>query len=232
MKREPDSENNFSEMMAAAQRVMLSAGFVLLLLGVLSIPFYYETTTLWYKFGLDKILLKGGQFIGLAALMLIFLQIVLSLRGPYLEMVFGAADLRRYHQVNGALIALLACSHALLILVPEGIANLPIGKKYWPEMVGAALLLLIVATAFTSIFRNALHLNYPKWRIFHRTLGYLILLLAVIHVLFVSESFEHLIPRVLVIGLVTGLILWILGIKRQLYRVQPIKQEHPQGENP
>lgn len=219
-------------MSAAAHRVMLSAGFVLLLLGVLSIPFYYETTTLWYKFGLDKILLKGGQFIGLVALMLIYLQIVLSLRGPYLERVFGATDLMRYHQVNGVLIALLACSHALLILVPEGIANLPIGKKHWPEMVGATLLLLIVASVFVSVFRNALRLNYRMWRIFHRTLGYLILLLAAIHVLFVSESFEHLIPRVLVIGLTAGLISWILVVKWPGYRVQPIKQDHPQGENP
>jgi predicted ferric reductase len=232
MKESPGSKKQFSEMSAAAHRVLLSAGFVLLLLGVFSIPFYYETTTLWYKFGLDKTLLKSGQFIGLAALMLIFLQIVLSVRGSYLEGVFGAADLLRYHQTNGVFIAVLACSHALLILVPEGIDNLPIGKKYWPEMVGAALLLLIVVTAFVSVFRTALRLNYLMWRMFHRALGYMILLLAVIHVLFVSESFEHLLPRVLALGLTAGLTIWVLVNKWPGYRAQTFKQDQSQGENP
>ncbi len=232
MKRSPASEKQLSEMMAAAHRVVLSAGFVLLLLGVLSIPFYYETTTLWYKVGLDKTLLKGGHFIGLATLMLIFLQLALSQRGPYLEQVFGAANLLRYHQVNGVFIAVLACSHALLILVPEGIANLPIGKKYWPEMIGAALLLMILATALASVFRSALRLDYRLWRLFHRTLGYLIPLLALIHVLFVSESFEHLLPRVLVIGLSAGLLIWVLVNKWLGHRVQTTRQDQTQGENP
>ena len=41
---------------------------------------------------------------------------------------------------------MLELTHATLILVPEGLSNLPIGKKVlWPEMVGMTLLLILLA---------------------------------------------------------------------------------------
>jgi DMSO/TMAO reductase YedYZ heme-binding membrane subunit len=82
------------------------------------------------------------------------------------------------------------------VLIPEGLANLPMGKKFWPEMVGAGLFGLIAATVFFSYFRQRLRLPFPVWRAVHKPAGYLALLLVTIHVLFVSESFEQPLPRI------------------------------------
>lgn len=217
-------------MAAAAHRVILSACAGIFLIGALAIPMYYETTTLWYKIGLDKILLKGGQFIGLTAFVLICLQLVLATRGAYLEKVFGAAELLRYHRLNGLLIAFLASCHVLLILVPEGLANLPIGRKFWPEMVGAALFLLLLATTLSAYYRQKFRRQSPLWRHLHRSLGYLILLLVCIHVLFVSDSFEQPIPRAFVIVLFAGLVIWISAGIWLKYRTNKMHSNQPSGE--
>ena len=197
----------------AIYRVVLIAGFLVILSGVLSIPSYYQTTTLWYKTGVDKIMLIAGQYLGLLGLVLLYLQIILSARGHFLDQLFGPALLLRLHRLNGILLFLLAGSHILLVLIPEGLANLPMGKKFWPEMVGSALFLLIALVAVTSQFRQRLKLGYAPWRKYHRMLGYLVVALVTIHVLFVSESFEQTVPKIFLITLISGLIIWVAAVK-------------------
>ncbi len=63
---------------------------LLLLFGLLTIfPFYYQTQTLWYKFGTDRSLLIAGQLAGLYAAFLVCLQLVLIVRLPILTNIFG-----------------------------------------------------------------------------------------------------------------------------------------------
>ena len=52
-------------------KVMVLLGAALLLGGALAVPFYYETQTLWYKVGTDKVILRSGQLAGLFALVLL-----------------------------------------------------------------------------------------------------------------------------------------------------------------
>ena len=202
----------------AIYRVVLSAGFLLFLSGVLAIPSYYETTTLWYKTGVDKIMLIAGHYLGLLGFILLYLQIILSARDHVLDRVFGPAQLLRVHRLNGLLLFLLAAGHILLVLIPEGLANLPLGKKFWPEMVGAALFACIALLAGSSHFREKIRLPYNIWRSFHRPAGYLALLLVTVHVLFVSESFEQTIPRILVLSLFTLTVLWTVRVKAKAGR--------------
>lgn len=211
--KQPDVASGPSELTTMAYRVVLISALFLFLAGVLTIPLYYETTTLWYKIGIDKTMLKAGQFVGLVALVLIYLQLILSTRGQFLDNVFGAGGLIRLHRINGILIVFMACSHILLVLIPEGISNLPIGKKFWPEMVGATLFLLIFIIAVTSHFREKLRLPYKTWRIFHKPMGYLVLFLVTIHVLFVSESFEQSLPKTFIIAACIILVMWIAAVK-------------------
>ena len=117
----------------------------------LTIPFIYESQTLWYKVGIDRTLLRGGQLAGLLATVLLFVQILLGARSKFLQRLFGIAKLMQWHRINGISVALLALSHVLLVLIPEGLTNLPIGKKHWPEMVGSLLLLLLLFMAFPRI---------------------------------------------------------------------------------
>lgn len=187
--------------------------FIVFLAGALSVPFYFETMTLWYKVGADKTMLRGGQLAGMSALVLYFLQIILAVRGQYLEELFGTALLTRLHRANGIAILFLAVCHVILVLLPEGLANLPIGKKYWPEMIGIVLLLIVSFIVFTSYFRQKLRIKYELWRTIHKTLGYLVTILLLAHVLFVSESFEHVQLRAFLIFLSGALWLWIITTK-------------------
>jgi predicted ferric reductase len=202
-----------TEFQSAVYRVVLTGALLILISAVVSIPTYYQTTTLWYKTGADKMMLYAAQYIGLVALVLLYLQAVLSARGTFLDRVFGPTLLLRLHRLNGILLLLLAASHILLVLVPEGLANLPLGKKFWPEMVGAALFVLVALLVMFSYFREAIHLPYKVWRFFHRPAGYLALGLVTLHVMFVSESFEQSVPRILLLGLFTLTVLWIVGVK-------------------
>ena len=202
-----------TEFQAAIYRVVLGGALLLVLAVVISIPSLYQTTTLWYKTGANRVMLVAAQYIGLVALVLLYLQAILSARGRFLDQVFGPPLLLRLHRLNGLLLLVLATSHVLLVLVPEGLANLPLGKKFWPEMVGAALFALIVLLVVFSYFREAIRLPYKLWRFFHRPAGYLALMLVSVHVMFVSESFEKIVPRILLLGLFTLTVLWIVSVK-------------------
>ena len=196
-------------------RILLIFWFLVFMGGSLSVPFYFETQTLWYKTGLDKVMLRAGQLAGLFTLDLLVLQIVLALRGRFFEDLFGGVkNMLHWHRTNGVFIACAALCHVVLVLAPEGISNLPIGAKYWPEMVGEGLFLLLLVTVFSSRFRTALRLDYKIWRTVHRPLGYLLLVLVFIHVLFVSESFKQGLPRIILLAVFAGLVLVAAIVKR------------------
>jgi predicted ferric reductase len=177
------------------KRFIAVAIFLLALASALSLPYVYESQTLWYKFGLDKTALRAGQLAGMFALTLLFTQIVLAAGGSFLKKAFGLKNIMRWHRTNGVLIVFFACTHVFLILAPEGLANLPIGKKFWPEMVGSLLLWVLVSMVISSRYRERLKLDYRRWRAIHKPLGYFAALLVVIHVLYVSDSFAQIVPR-------------------------------------
>ncbi len=213
IKKQPLKKNVFW------QKIVLLALFLMFLSGALAIPFYFETMTLWYKVGTDKTLLRGGQVAGMFVLVLLFSQIVFAVRGQFLEKLFGIAAMARFHRINGLVILAMAMSHVFLVLAPEGLNNLPIGKKFWPEMVGALLLIIISSMVISSYFQQRLTLNYSIWRPVHKTLGYLSLILLPIHVLFVSDSFEQTPLRAILIMLTIILFLWVI-IEKIMVRFQ------------
>jgi predicted ferric reductase len=207
-------------------KVVVLLGAALLLGGALAVPFYYETQTLWYKTGADKVMLRSAQLAGLFALVLLMGQILLALRVQFFEHLFGGARLMRWHQLNGVLIFFTACSHVLLVLAPEGFDNLPIGKKYWPEMIGGLLVLLLLTMVVTSRFRSWLQLEYGRWRMLHRPMGYLSMVFGFCHVLFVSESFTRGLPRTVLLTVGAGLALFIglVLVRRRTTSVRPVRQ--------
>ncbi|PHR26174.1 MAG: hypothetical protein COA36_12855 [Desulfotalea sp.] len=191
--------------------------FILILLltvaSAAALPYVYESQTLWYKIGLDKTLLRGGQLAGMFALTLLFTQIVLAVGGPFLEKGFGLKNIMSWHRTNGVLVVLFALIHVFFILVPEGLDNLPIGIKFWPEMVGMLLLWILVVMVTSSRYRGLLRLDYRRWRTIHKPLGYLATILVVVHVLFVSDSFVHVVPRRLFIVAVVALLSRVVWVK-------------------
>jgi predicted ferric reductase len=195
-------------------RTLLIVLLFLIIGGGLSIPFVYESQTLWYKIGIDKTMLQGGKMAGLVAAILLFVQILLATRGKLLKDLFGIAALMRWHRFNGVIISILAVGHAILILMPEGLTNLPIGKKYWPEMVGMLMLCIVLFMSVSSSFREKLRMDYKRWRTHHKRLGYLIVILLGVHVLFVSESFEHTVPRMALLTILASVVVAVVLTKK------------------
>jgi predicted ferric reductase len=195
----------------------LTITVVIIVAFALTVPFVFESQTLWYKTGMDKTLLRAGQLVGLLALVSLIIQILLGARGKVLEETFGVAALIAWHKANGILLCCLATLHIILVQVPEGIANLPIGAKHWPEMVGGVLFLMIFSQVISSFFRQQLGFIYKQWRWIHRVLGYPALCLAAVHVLFVADSFAQGVPRIALLALMTIVFGIVFLIKISIY---------------
>jgi predicted ferric reductase len=204
--------------------ILLTGVVILVVAGAMAIPFLYESQTLWYKVGVDRTLLRSGQLVGLLALISLVLQILLGTRGKILEDTFGIAAVMRWHRANGILLCCLAVLHVVLVLLPEGIANLPIGIKHWPEMVGGGLVLVIFSQVISSSLRQRLGLGYTKWRAVHRVLGYFALCLAAVHVLFVADSFAQGVPRIALQVLLATVTTLVVTVKA-LYYLSKIRLE-------
>jgi predicted ferric reductase len=192
--------------------------FALVVLASLSIAFVYESQTLWYKTGLDKTMLRAGQMAGLTAFPFLCIQVLIGVRVKLLDDLFATAALMRFHRLNSLFVCLLALCHANLVLIPEGITNLPIGKEFWPEMVGGTLLLVIVTMVVSSHFRQQFGFSYQAWRAVHRLLGHGVLVLAAVHVLFVSDSFRRPVPKTALLVLLAIVAGWILATKATAWR--------------
>lgn len=163
--------------------------FLLVLAGAISIPFYFESSTILYKFGLNRNLLRMGHVMGLVGGCLLLLQIILSARLKFLDRISGLSQLFKLHRLGGLIIAAVAIVHPILVFIPEDRIFIPLQWRYWPEFAGLFLLLLIVATVITSLWRVQLKLSFHRWWPIHRWAAVLIVTLFWIHVLSVSETF-------------------------------------------
>lgn len=196
---------------------LLLALLALLSAGALSIPFVYESQTLWYKVGFDKTLLRGGQLVGLVAAVSLCVQILLGVRGRLLEDTFGPARLARWHRRNGLILVACAFLHATLVLAAEGLTGF-IDVQAWPELVGALLLAAILAMVVSSLFRRQIGMTLAGWRFMHRLIAYSVPLLLAVHVLFVSDSFAQGPPMaglLTILAALAGAILWIKRLVRR-----------------
>ena len=196
---------------------------LLFLLGVLSIPFLYESSTIKYRFGLDKTLLRVAQVIGVCAGYLLLLQLVFSARLKSLDRVFSLNRCLRLHRFNGLAIGILSLLHAILILATEGMSAISLNIENWPELVGAGLLFSILAVVFISWWRQSLGVAYHLWWLLHRTITPLVVVALTVHILYVNDTFEHGFPRTLifvVIGCYVALYAWV-QIKRFFIKGKP-----------
>lgn len=209
------------------QRLFLGALLVfaglLLLLGAASIPFLYESSTIKYRFGLDKTLLRVAQVLGVCAGYLLLIQLIFSARLKSFDRVFSLNRCLRLHRFNGLVIGILCLLHAILILVTEGLSAISLNIENWPELVGACLVLSILTIVFISWWRQSLGLAYHRWRLLHRTGTPLAVVALTVHILYVNDTFQYGFPRTLifsVIGCYVLLYTWV-QIKRFFSKGKP-----------
>jgi predicted ferric reductase len=185
----------------------------LLLVGAMSVPFFFESPSMWYKFGSAKALLRTGKIFGLAAATLLFFQLIQAARLKVLDRVFSLPGLTRSHRLNAIVILLLVLLHPILVLASEEKLIIPLELRYWPEWVGVGVLTLIVLQFSVSQWRCAFRITFHRWLLWHRCVGAFILGLAILHILFVSETFSEVgFPRSAVMvstAMIVVLWLWI-----------------------
>ncbi len=221
-------------------RKLLAAAIIILgvalLAAALTIPFRFESQTMFYKFGWDKTLLRAGKMVGLAAAFLLSLQLALAGRLKWLDRIYSLPALYTAHRYIAYTIVLLVVLHPVLIFIPDKLLMIPFETRYWPEWVGAGLLVVILLQFGVSRWRTKFFRKYQKWLWVHRILGISAMTLLVVHVLYVSETFEiDGLPRYAV--MVTAAILILLWvwvrlketlIRRKDYRISMVA---PAGEN-
>jgi predicted ferric reductase len=121
---------------------------------------------------------------------------------------------------------MLIVAHPILVTIPEDRLMIPFETRYWPEWVGAALLVALFIQIVLARWRTKFIKTYQHWLVFHRALGWSILILLVLHILYVSETFEFEGPprtAVISVGIAVAL-LWIaIRSQRLLARKYPFE---------
>ena len=212
--------NRYRRFQAAA----LISGVVLITLAAASVAFLFESPSIHYKFGWDKIMLRAAKIIGLIAAVLIFLQLPLAGRFKLLDRIFSLPSLYNQHRINGYVILMLIVIHPILVTIPEDRLMIPFEVRYWPEWIGAALLVAVFVQIVLSRWRTRLVKAYHRWLYFHRALGWSMLILLVLHILNVSETFEFEgLPRTVVINAaIVWFIVWLAVRSQRL-----MARKHP-----
>jgi predicted ferric reductase len=216
--------------------ITIIALLVALWAGILTIPYYFESQSMYYKFGWDKTLLRSGKMVGLTAALLLFLQLPLAGRLKWLDRIFSLPRLYGVHRCFAYAVTTLVVLHPVLVFLPDKMLMIPFEARYWPEWVGAGLLLTIVLQFGLGRWRRKIFKAYQKWLWVHRIMGATAMVLLTTHILFVSETFErHGLPRNLVLvsaAMILTLWLWIrlraVLMRHHGYTVERIA---PAGEN-
>jgi predicted ferric reductase len=209
---------------------------VALFAGVLTIPFLFESPSMYYKTGWDKTLLRAGKMVGLTAALFILLQLPLAARLKWLDRIFSLPTLYTLHRYGAYALAALAIAHPILVLVPDGMLMIPLEARYWPEWAGAAMLVVILLQVGACQWRKVVFKRYQGWLLFHRIMGPLAIGLLIVHILYVSETFEDEgLPRNLAFAAAAvsvGLWLWF-RLQRISIRYRPltVTDIKPAGEN-
>jgi predicted ferric reductase len=180
--------------------------------GAVSVPFFFESSSILYKFGSDRQLLRSGQVVGVVAGCLLLLQIILGARLKCLDRIFGLSNLFKSHRISAIIIACLVSIHPILIFISDDRFSIPLQFRYWPEFVGLFLLLLIMFMVISSHWRVELRFAFHRWWPVHRGVAILAVIALGVHVLSVNDTFEQKLPRTLAIGalVLCGLLfIWI-----------------------
>lgn len=164
--------------------------FAVIALAACSVPFVYESPSLFYKTGLDKTMLRVGKIAGIIAALLLMVQLIYISRIPWFENIIARRQAFGLHRKSGLIILTAAWGHAVLILGADHFVFFPFESKYWPEFTGVGLLILVTGSILLSLWQKKTGLSYLTWRRVHMGAALGIFVLVPVHVVNVSRSFE------------------------------------------
>jgi len=193
-----DSSSVFTLKIRIALGGMCIFLLLLILAGAWTLPFLFESSSMLYKFGIEKTFLRTGKVLGVTAAVLVFFQVLLVSRLKFLDRIFSLNRIVTYHRINGIVVACLAIVHPILIIAAENFTLFPFEKRYWPEFLGVGVLIFILVVVTTANWRLMFNFAYDKWLRFHRLVTLAAIALMTTHILFVSETFKSGLPHTLV----------------------------------
>lgn len=185
---------------------------MLLLVAGWTVPYQFESSSILYKFGIQKVLLRSGKVVGITVALLLFYQILLLSRFTFLERIFSHKRLLALHRFNGFLITLLVLVHPVLNKASENFTAYLFESKYYPEFVGIGLGFVILTVSMLAFFKERIGISYGKWLVLHRFGATMVLLILPLHVLWVSDTFKEGLPRNAALGIFGLNLLLILRI--------------------
>jgi len=172
---------------------VISCLLIILAVGSL-IPFFFESPSIFYKTGADKLMLRSGKILGIIASFLLLIQLLLISHFEVFKKIYGLKNLIRYHRLNGLLLLLFALIHPVLILGADHFVFFPLEMKYWPEFTGVLLLIVLLIFVVISYWQKKIGIPYKLWRLIHKSGAPILFIGLSVHVFNVSRSFESGIP--------------------------------------
>ncbi|MFH2061159.1 MAG: ferric reductase-like transmembrane domain-containing protein [Pseudomonadota bacterium] len=180
-------------------KIVCLLGFVLILVFACAIPFYFESPSMFYKFGTAKLMLRSGKIFGILAGALMAFQAISAARFVFLNKIFSQAQALKFHKINGVWLTIFAICHPVFILWAEGFSFFPFEKRYWPEFLGMGLLLFLTIMVLIAFFRIQIKIGWNKWLVSHRISALLVFFGVFVHASNVSKSFESGLPYILLL---------------------------------
>jgi len=182
--------------------------------------------TFWIELGVAM------GFIGLGTMAL---QMIFSGRIASVAPVWGMDNVLQFHREIGIVAFLFTLAHPVILLIAD-----PEFIKYFDPTVNlprAAALSFVTVAIFailiTSLWREALKLNYEWWRLIHGVLGFGIVFVGITHSIQVSHYLDSLWQKI-AIGLTMGICAYMVIHTRvvrpwmnskKLYKVKDVTLE-------
>ena len=181
-------------MNASRKKMVFYLVLFALLGGMLTIPFVWESPSMYYKTGLDRFLLRAGKMAGILAAVLLMLQPLMVMRSGLTDRLMALADRFRFHRKNALVLFGFALAHPILVLWADGFSLFRLEWRYWPEMAGLLLLFLLLLVIITSLVQQKGVIRREPWLAAHRFLAPISLLILFLHIYNVSKSFQSDLP--------------------------------------
>ena len=166
------------------------------------------------------LLIIAGKTAGLLAATIVFFQFAFTARFKIFDRIFGFDRLIFFHIIMGATSACLIIMHPILLYGSKVYQLGEFRWELWPQMLGAAALILVWVIAITSLWRNFLQLKFEAWLAIHQLTFIAALTVATHSVVLGSDlrpSWPLLLWLVIIIAYITTLI-WVKLIKPEMLR--------------
>jgi predicted ferric reductase len=127
--------------------------------------------------------LTAGRVAAMTALAMFMTQFAISARARWLDRAFGLDRLYRIHATIGAAATMVISAHPFLVYWSGARSTDPATVAWstqWPQLVGAAGLMLAWLVVATAVWRTFLGLSYEAWRWIHR-LTFVVVLAGLVH---------------------------------------------------